>query len=226
MQRKARVAPHLRGPIRARRVLPQSRTQTDLVIGRPCRVTGKWRVLLAASTVLLCAAFAANGSPSGAAGWRSESTEPARATACPATQGYSIDYLRAMRRAGDLRDRIWGNICGPTIVTPGVTYTFTIVITNISDTTYRPLTLHVSHYEPVASASAPYRREAPANGDPKMTGAAWMLTRLKPGRSHRISFTLPFARHPDPKASNFDIQVFSRGSPYWDRTYDVSFVKQ
>lgn len=116
-----------------------------------------------------------------------------------------------------VRQKLSGNVCGPSRVIPGVNYSFTVVATNISGKTFHPFTLHVSHYDPFTRTSRPYRRTRSWNGDPIMKGAAWTVKQLAPGQSLRISFTLPFKRHLDPKGSNFDVRELG--------THDVVFVK-
>jgi len=119
---------------------------------------------------------------------------------------------------GDVvRQKLSGNVCGPRRVIPGVNYSFTVVVTNISNKTFHPFTLHISHYDPFTRTSRPYRRTKAQNGDPIMKGAAWTVKRLRPRQSLRISFTLPFRRHNDPKGSNFDVAEIG--------THDVVFVK-
>jgi len=150
---------------------------------------------------------------------------------CSATSGpLSIAELRAARRVGDVRAKLWSHICGPTKVIPGRNYSFTVVVTNISDTHYRRLTLWVSHYLPLARASVAYRREDASNGDPRMQSAVWTLTNFKPGQSFRVSFTLPFTRHPDPKASNVEVDAFVGQVPAYPTnllgfTHDVVFIR-
>ena len=159
------------------------------------------------------------------------SAAPTTWPACPATSEFeSVAQLRAARRVGDVRNNLWPRICGPTKVVPGTTYTFTVVITNITDTTYRRLKLSVSHYRPLDRSSLPYRREAASNGDPLMHGAVWTLQNLKPGRSFRVSFALSFTRHPDPKASGFEVDAFVAHAPFnpvnlLGMTHDVVFVR-
>jgi hypothetical protein len=108
---------------------------------------------------------------------------------------------------------------------------------HMSETNYRRLKLSVTHCDPFTRASLPYRREAAANGDPSMQGAVWTLKNFKPGRSFRVSFTLPFKHHNDPVGSNFDVKIgskFDAGSfphcPCPDHsifsiTHDVAFIR-
>lgn len=126
---------------------------------------------------------------------------------CSATSPYSLAGLMEAVKSGDMREKVWVHVCGPTSVIPGRDYSYTVVFTNISDTTYRRLKLSVSHYDPLTRASLPYRREAAANGDPVMQGAAWRVMNFKPGRSFRVSFTLLFKQHRDPVGSNFDVEL-------------------
>jgi hypothetical protein len=119
---------------------------------------------------------------------------------------------------GEIRQKLWGHICGPTRVIPGVNYSFTVVVTNISGKTFHPFTLHVTHYDPFTRTSRPYRRTQAWNGDPIMKGATWTVKRLRPYQSLRISFTLPFRRHIDPKGSNFDVRELG--------TRDVVYAKR
>jgi len=54
----------------------------------------------------------------------------------------------------------------------------------------------------------------------------------EPGRRSRVSFTLPFEQHPDPKASNFDIGAFvAQGSGHSTRflgggRHEVVFIRR
>jgi hypothetical protein len=86
-----------------------------------------------------------------------------------------------------------------------------------SDKTFHPFTWHMSHYDPFTRTSRPYHRTKAGNGDPIMKGATWTVRRLRPHQSLRISFTLPFRRHNDPKSSNFAGEAIG--------THDVVFVK-
>jgi hypothetical protein len=180
-------------------------------------------LLGAVTLLLLCAPFAGVTSPamSAQSHTRGSAAKP-RWPACPTLPGFSISLYRSWMKTGEIRSRIWGDICGPTLVIPGVNYSFTIVITNFTEKTYHRLTLHVSHYAPFTRSSRSYRREPPTNGDPKMQGAAWTVKDLGPGKSFWISFTLPFVRWPDPIASNFDAEIYG---PRWSRLQDVTFVK-
>ena len=149
---------------------------------------------------------------------------------CPASAAESVAQLRAEVRSGDLRGKLWPHICGPRKVIPGKNYSFTVVVTNISDTSYRRLKLSVDHYDPFARASLPYRREAAASGGPLMQGAVWTLKNFKPGRSFRVSFTLPFKQHNDPKGSNFEVDAYVAQGPVYSTdllgmTHDVVFIR-
>ena len=150
--------------------------------------------------------------------------------ACPASATESVAQLRAEVRSGELRGKLWPHICGPRKVIPGKNYSFTVVVTNISDTSYRRLKLSVSHYDPITRASLPYRGEAAANGDPLMRGAVWMMKNFRAGRSFRVSFTLPFKRRPDPKGSNFEVDAYVAQGPVYSTdilgmTHDVVFIR-
>jgi hypothetical protein len=150
---------------------------------------------------------------------------------CRAADGLlSVAQLMEARRAGDVRANLWPHICGPTKVVAGKSYSFTVVVTNIGDSPYRGLELAVSHYRPFARASLPYRREPASNGDPHMRGAVWTISDLEPGRSFRVSFALPFTRHPDPRASNFEVDAFLPGGSVHSanllgNVHDVVFVR-
>ena len=157
---------------------------------------------------------------------------------CSAAAAGSVMGLMEAAQSGDVRAKVWVHVCGSTSVVPGRNYGYTVVITNISNTAYARLNVSVSHYEPLTRASLPYRREAAANGDPRMEGAVWALKDFKPGRSFRVSFTVPFKRHPDPVGSNFDAQIVGRSfvagafphCPCPSRslagqTYDVVFLR-
>lgn len=128
---------------------------------------------------------------------------------CSATKGSSVEALRAMWRSGDLRSKHVRNICGPHRVIRGVNYHYTFVVTNIGDTNDRAVRVVLTHYDPLARTSLPYR------GEPAGVRAVWTRKNLKPGQSFRIGFTLPFKEHNDPTGSNFDVN----GS-----TYDVVFI--
>src|SRR4029453_18469758 len=52
---------------------------------------------------------------------------------CSATKGSSVEMLMAMARGGDLRSKLFANICGPHRVIRGVNYSYTVVVTNIGD---------------------------------------------------------------------------------------------
>ena len=166
---------------------------------------------------LLVTALAVMALPLGTVASAAETSWPS----CSATGNWSVEQLRAMARSGDIRAKLWGHMCGPHRVIRGVNYSYTVVVTNISDATYRVLKLVVSHYDPLTRASRPYRREAAANGDTHMKGAVWTRKRLKPGQSFRISFTLPFKQHQDPIGSNFDVVANGHGL----QTYDVFFIR-
>jgi hypothetical protein len=164
------------------------------------------KTLITAATFVAIAAVVAamqlhSGGSAAAAGW----------PACPATHPLP----------GEVREKVWGHICGPKRVIPGVNYSFTVVVTNISRKTWHPFTLHIAHYDPFTRTSLPYRRTKVAAwlGDPIMEGAAWTVKRLRPNQSLRISFTLPFRRHNDPKGSNFAVRELGNA------TADVVFIK-
>lgn len=147
--------------------------------------------------------------------------------ACPATTGLnSVGGLMAYARTGEIREKLWGNTCGGSRkVTPGVSHSYTVVITNINDVSYRTLTLAVSHYDPFAQTSLPYRRAPAANEDPWMKGAFWTFRNVEPGQSVRVSFALPFRRHEDPIGSNFEVAAFAPGRHLlYDVTHDVVFA--
>ena len=148
--------------------------------------------------------------------------------ACSATGPYyfSVGGLMASVKTGDIREKLWGNICGwSRKVTPGVSYDYTVVVTNINDVKYRTLTLAVTHYDPFTRTSLPYRREPAANRDAFMQGAFWTFRNVKPGRSIRVSFALPFRHHMDPIGSNFEVDAFAPGRRLlYDMTHDVVFA--
>ncbi len=158
------------------------------------------------------------------------SAAPSASPPCSATGSFSVAQLREAVRSGDIRSKLWGNVCGPKRVIPGRDYRFTVVVTNISDTNYRRLRLSVSHYEPLTRASLPSRQEPAANGDPLMQGTGWTLRNFKPGRSVRVSFTLRFKQHPDPKGSNFDVRLAAQDAGDDDSnnlgTHDVAFIRR
>ena len=93
---------------------------------------------------------------------------------CSATQGWSVELLQAMARSGDLRSKLFGKICGPHRVVRGVNNSYTVAVTNIGDTNDRVLKLVLSHYDPLARTSLPFRREpaGSGNGDPLMRVAS------------------------------------------------------
>jgi hypothetical protein len=154
---------------------------------------------------------------------------PTASPSCPATAPFSLAELRKAVKSGDMRAKLWGHVCGPKRVISGKDYRFTVVVTNISDTSYRKLRMSVSHYERLTHASLPYRHEPAANGDPRMQGAGWTLRNFKPGRSFQISFTLSFRPHPDPKGSNFNVDLAAQDPAHDDSnnlgTHDVTFVR-
>ena len=135
---------------------------------------------------------------------------------CSATKGSSVESLRAMARGGELRSKLFANICGPHQVIRGVNYSYTVVVTNIGDVNDRVLRVVLTHYDPLTRASLPYR------GEPAGVRAVWTRKNLKPGQSFRIGFTLPFKEHNDPKGSNFDVKA-DRSSMGLG-TYDVVFI--
>ncbi len=119
-----------------------------------------------------------------------------------------------MARGGELRSKLYANICGPHRVIRGVNYSYTVVVTNIGDANDRVLRVVLSHYDPLTRTSLPYR------GEPAGVRAVWIRKNLKPGQSFRIGFTLPFKEHNDPTGSNFSVGV-DRSSI---GTYDVVFI--
>jgi hypothetical protein len=124
--------------------------------------------------------------------------------------------LRAMARGGDLRSKLFANICGPHRVIRGVNYSYTVVVTNIRDVNDRAVRLVLSHYDPLARTSLPYR------GEPAGVRAVWTRKNLKPGQSFRVGFTLPFKEHNDPTGSNFSVKADR--SALGLGTYDVVFI--
>jgi len=114
------------------------------------------------------------------------------------------------------------SVCGPTKVFRNVNYSYTVVLKNIKTTTFRTVRLSVIHYDPIRRASRPYRR-AGTWVDPLMSVATFpTLTNFRPGDTYRVSFTLPFKQHNDPKGSNFVVEVQAFGPrARTDRTYDV-----
>jgi hypothetical protein len=124
-----------------------------------------------------------------------------------------------MARGGDLRSKLFANMCGPHRVIRGVNYSYTVVVTNIGDANDRAVRVVLSHYDPLTRTSLPYRREPSRVG---MRVAIWTRKNLKPGQSFRIGFTLPFKEHNDPTGSNFSVKADRSSNGLG--TYDVVFI--
>lgn len=114
------------------------------------------------------------------------------------------------------------SVCGPKRVTPGVNYKYTVVLTNLSDLTYRRVKLSVVHADPITRSSIPYRRVY--NVRYLRNAALWTMKNFKPGRSYRVEVTLPFNKHNDPGGSNFVVDARAVGpAAHTDFTKDVFF---
>jgi hypothetical protein len=112
------------------------------------------------------------------------------------------------------------NICGPKYVIRGVNYNYTVVVANRGQTTYRRITLSVIHEDPITRSSIPYRSYRP-------DCATWRLAKVKPNKTLRVSFRLPFKQHGDPKGSNFTVDLRAdRRSCVGGLTKDVTFVNK
>jgi hypothetical protein len=134
--------------------------------------------------------------------------------------------LAAAAASGDVRDKLWLKACGPMKVIRGTDYSYTVVLTNISKTTFRRVELAVIHYDPITRSSIPYRREARPEYAP-MYAAAWTLSKFKPGQSFRVGIRLPFEQHNNPKGSNIAIEARAQGpSDYTQLTKDVFFIRR
>jgi hypothetical protein len=122
----------------------------------------------------------------------------------------------------DGRQKLAVNVCGPTKVTPGTSYSYTVVLANIKATSFRTVKLSVIHYDPITRSSLPYSRRV-YMPDPLMSVAVFKTIRdFKPGRTFRVSFRLPFKKHNDPKGSNFMVEARGYGPrAVSGRTYDV-----
>lgn len=160
----------------------------------------------------------------GIAGGPNVLATPAAWPSCSATTGLSVPQLRAEVRKGHIREMLWVNLCGPANVVRGVNYSYSVVVTNIGDRRYRHFKLVVSHYEPLTRSSRPYRRLPSPIGDSRLRAEVWTVRELKPGRSVRISFTLPFRQHSDRFGSTLEIDAFAPRLVYWGVTHDVFFV--
>lgn len=126
---------------------------------------------------------------------------------------------------GELRTKLPVNACGPRKVIPSVNYSYTVVLTNNSKTSYRRVKLSLIHYDPITRSSRPYRREASRVYSP-MYAAVWTLHDLKPGQTFRVGIRLPFLKHSDPKGSNFMIEARARGAGGGPSTKDVFFIRR
>lgn len=112
------------------------------------------------------------------------------------------------------------NICGPKYVTRGVNYNYTVVLANRGQATYGRITLSVIHEDPITRSSIPYRSYRP-------DCAIWRLAKVKPDKTFRVSFRLPFKQHNDPKGSNLTVGLRAdRRSCMGGLTKDVIFVKK
>lgn len=122
----------------------------------------------------------------------------------------------------DGRAQLGLSVCGPTKVVPNGRYSYTVVLGNIKATTFRTVSLSLMHYDPITQASRPFRH-AGAWVDPLMSVAVFPPIRnFGPGQTFRISFTLVFKRHIDPKGLNFVVEARASGPrAVAERTYDV-----
>lgn len=101
------------------------------------------------------------------------------------------------------------NVCGSTKVIRGANYSYTVVLTNISNVSYRSVKLSVIYAHPITRSSIPYS----CVYSPIFRYAAlWTLNDFKPGRTFRVGFTLPFKEHNDKKGSNFVIEASAHGA--------------
>ena len=81
------------------------------------------------------------------------------------------------------------------------------------------------HYEPMTRSSLRYRSAAPRL-DYSRT-AVWTVNTFRPRQTFRVSFTLPFKQHNDPKGSNFLVEARVDGPDCASGvTKDVSFVSR
>jgi hypothetical protein len=51
--------------------------------------------------------------------------------ACPGPNRAGIEQLRWLRKTGELRADLWGQICGPHHVVPGTNYSYAVFVTNM-----------------------------------------------------------------------------------------------